>query len=173
VIRAAMNSISNALVTENACAMIAWLDAQEGEAHHHCCVGHCMSGCYITTVAAPFPHRIKAAASLYRMHIVTDKSDSSRKLIGHVQRRLYYAFAEHNQSVPVHVIPDLKRALAATDVANTVAIFQATRRGFCFSEQVVHDPVASEHTCADIIDVVVPRDRVTRRLRSVMRSEPG
>jgi carboxymethylenebutenolidase len=68
VIKAAMNSLTNALVTDDTGAMLAWFDAQDkvrpGPAG---CVGHCMSGCYITTVAARFPHRIKAAASVLRL----------------------------------------------------------------------------------------------------------
>src|SRR4051812_33932048 len=72
VIRAAMNSLSNALVTDDTAAMLAWFDAQDkARSGPVGCVGHCMSGCYITTVAARFPHRIKAAASLYGVNIVT------------------------------------------------------------------------------------------------------
>ncbi len=154
VIRAAMNSINNALVTEDTGAMIAWLDAQDkAKPGAIGCVGHCMSGCYITTVAARFSHRIKAAASLYGVNIVTDKPDSSHKLVGLVQGELYYAFAEHDQSVPAHVIPDLKAALATTDVSNTVKIFEGTHHGFCFSERPVYDPEASEQTWADIFDM--------------------
>ncbi len=154
VIRASMNSITNALVTDDTAAMIAWLDAQDKAAPGPIgCVGHCMSGCYITTVAAKFPHRIKAAASLYGVNIVTDKADSSHKLIKDVTGELYYAFAEHDQSVPAHVIPELRATLAQTDVANTVKVFTGTHHGFCFAERAVYDPVASEQTWSDIFDL--------------------
>jgi carboxymethylenebutenolidase len=151
VIRAAMNSLTNALVTDDTAAMIAWLDAHDkAKPGPIGCVGHCMSGCYITTVAGRFPHRITAAASLYGVNIVTDKPDSSHQLINQVKGELYYAFAEHDQSVPEHVIPALRAALAATDVANTVKVFRGTHHGFCFAERAVYDAAASEQTWTDI-----------------------
>jgi carboxymethylenebutenolidase len=63
---AAMRSLTNAMVMEDTAGILGWLDAQE-----KCrpgpvgCVGYCMSGQHITNAAAIFPHRIKAAASLY------------------------------------------------------------------------------------------------------------
>lgn len=154
VIRAAMNSLTNALVTDDTAAMIAWLDAQDRARPGAIgCVGHCMSGCYVTTVAARFPHRIKAAASLYGVNIVTDKPDSSHLLVGDVAGELYYAFAEHDQSVPAHVVPALRAKLAASDVANTVKTFPGTHHGFCFAERAVYDAAASEQTWADIFDM--------------------
>ncbi len=111
VIRASMNSITNALVTDDTAAMLAWFDANDRVSPGPVgCVGHCMSGCYITTVSARFPHRMKAAASLYGVNIVTDKPDSSHLLLPQVKGELYYAFAEHDQSVPAHVIPDLQES---------------------------------------------------------------
>ena len=154
VIRAAMNSLTNALVSDDTAAMIAWFDAQDKARPGAIgCVGHCMSGCYITTVAARFPHRIKAAASLYGVNIVTDKPDSSHRLVNDVAGELYYAFAEHDQSVPAHVVPALRAALAETDVANTVKVFAGTHHGFCFAERAVYDAVAAEQTWTDIFDM--------------------
>ncbi len=86
-----------------------------------------------------------------RVNIVTDKPDSSHLLLPQVKGELYYAFAEHDQSVPAHVIPDLKASLAKTDVVSTVKVFDATHHGFCFAERAVYDPQASEQTWADIL----------------------
>jgi carboxymethylenebutenolidase len=151
VIRASMNSITNALVTDDTAAMIAWFDANDKVAPGPVgCVGYCMSGCYITTVSARFPHRIKAAASLYGVNIVTDKPDSSHLLLPLVTGELYYAFAEHDQSVPARVIPELQASLAKTSVANTVKVFAGTHHGFCFAERAVYDTQAAEQTWADM-----------------------
>ena len=90
------------------------------------CVGHCMSGQYITTVAAKFPHRMAAAASLYGVGIVTDKEDSPHLLVNEVKGELYYAFAEHDQSVPEHVIPALKAALDKAGTKHELHVFPGT-----------------------------------------------
>ena len=60
-----------------------------------------MSGKYITTVAAKFPTRFAAAASMYGVKIVTDQEDSPHLFLDQVQGELYYAFAETD----AHVVP--------------------------------------------------------------------
>ena len=59
-------------------------------------------------------------------------------------------FAEHDASVPDHVIPDLRAALARTDVKNTIKIFPGTHHGFAFPERAVYETIASEQTWTDM-----------------------
>jgi len=91
-----------------------------------------------------------AAASLYGVAIVTDKEDSPHLSLGKIKGELYYAFAEHDQSVPANVIPDLKAALNKTDVKATVETFPGTHHGFCFPERAVYDTLAAETTWSKI-----------------------
>ena len=93
---------------------------------------------------------LAAAASLYGVKIVTDQPDSPHLLVDKIKGELYYAFAEHDASVPDHVIPDLKTALAKTDVKNTIKIFPGTQHGFAFPERAVYETIASEQTWADM-----------------------
>ncbi len=147
VIRPAMNSLTNALVTDDTAAMLAFLDAHDAVKPGPVgCVGHCMSGRYITTVAARFPHRIVAAASLYGVGILTEADNSPHKLLGDIKGELYYAFAEHDQSVPAHVIPALKSALEKAGTTHTLEVYPGTHHGFCFPERQVYDPLAAETT---------------------------
>ena len=147
VIRASMNHLTNARVIDDTAGLLAYFDALDivtpGKVG---CVGHCMSGQYITTVAAKFPHRMAAAASLYGVGIVTDKEDSPHLLVGEVKGELYYAFAEHDQSVPEHVIPALKAALDKAGTKHELHVFPGTNHGFCFPERAVYDTLAAEET---------------------------
>ena len=94
VIKAAMNSLTIAEVNDDTGAFVAWLDAQpEVKAGPMGCVGHCMSGRYITAVAARFPTRMVACASLYGVGIVTDKEDSPHLTLSQVKGELYFGFA--------------------------------------------------------------------------------
>ncbi len=152
VVRAAMNSLTNALVTDDTAAMLGWLDAQDKVTPGPVgCVGYCMSGQYITTVSAQFPHRMAVAASLYGVKIVTDRSDSPHLVVGRIKGELYYAFAEHDQSVPDHVIPDLRAALGRTDVRHTIKVFPGTHHGFAFAERAVYETIAAEQTWTDML----------------------
>ena len=93
--REAMNSLTNADVTDDTAGILAFLDAQADVAAGPVgCVGYCMSGRYVTTVAGRFPTRIKASASMYGVGIVTDKEDSPHLLLDQVQGELLFIFAE-------------------------------------------------------------------------------
>ena len=63
-----------------------------------------------------------------------------------MQGELYYAFAEHDQSVPANVIPTLNSALAAAGTAHTLEVYPGTHHGFCFAERQTYDPLAAEAT---------------------------
>jgi carboxymethylenebutenolidase len=151
VFLAAMNSLTNELVVDDTAAMLGWLDGcdrvRPGAVG---CVGYCMSGQYITTVSARFPHRMAAAASLYGVKIVTDQPDSPHLLLDKIKGELYYAFAETDHAVPDHVIPDLKSALAKTDVKHTIKVFPGTMHGFAFPERAVYETMAAEQTWTDM-----------------------
>ena len=145
VIRAAMNSLSNEQVTDDTAGLLAWLDAQDNVRSGPVgCVGYCMSGQYITTVAARFPHRIASAVSLYGVGIVTDKPDSPHLLVDKVRGELYYAFAETDGSVPAHVIPALTEALNAADTKYDLEICPGTTHGFQFPARADYHAEESE-----------------------------
>jgi carboxymethylenebutenolidase len=151
VMRAVMNSQSNAFVVDDTAALLAYLDAQDKARPGPVgCVGHCMSGQYITTVSARFPHRMAAAASLYGVGIITDKEDSPHLLLDRIKGELYYAFAETDQAVPAHIPGDLKKALDKADAKYELKVFPGTHHGFCFPERAVYDTLAAEETWSKI-----------------------
>jgi carboxymethylenebutenolidase len=147
VMRAAMNSLTNALVMDDTAGMIGWLDAQE-----KCrpgplgCVGYCMSGQYITAAAATFPHRITSAASLYGVGIITDKENSPHLQLDKVKGELYYAFAETDRSVPEHIPGELKGLLERHGIKHELKVFPDTEHGFAFAERAVYNTLAAEET---------------------------
>src|SRR5437588_544839 len=64
--RAAMNSLTNAMVMDDTAGLLAYLDSQDkAKPGPVGCVGYCMSGQHITNAAAYYPHRIAPAAPLY------------------------------------------------------------------------------------------------------------
>ena len=109
-----------------------------------------MSGKYITTAAARYPHRMKAAASMYGVGIVTDQEDSPHLLLDKVQGELYYCFAEVDATVPDHVIPTLKDALAKAGTEHVLEQLPDTHHGFQFAERPAYAPEAAEHAWSQI-----------------------
>ena len=153
VVRGAMVSLTNAMVAEDTRGMIAFLDAQsQVKPGPLGCVGHCMSGSFVTTIAAQFP-RMKAAASLYGVDIVTDKDDSPHLLLDKVEGELYFGFAEVDPSVPANVIPDLQAAIGKTGTKATIETYEGSHHGFCFAARPDYDPIAAERSWTVLFDL--------------------
>jgi carboxymethylenebutenolidase len=152
VIRGAMDSLSNAQVVEDSAGYLAWLDSQpKVKTGKVGCIGHCMSGCFVTSLAARFQNRIGAAASLYGVGLVTEAEDSPHLLLDKVKGELYFAFAGHDPSVPDHVIPTLEEGLRKSGVKHEVQIFGHAHHGFCFSGRKDYDVFAAEESFEKII----------------------
>jgi carboxymethylenebutenolidase len=153
VIRAAMQSLTNTAVTEDTAGMIAFLDGQDKARPGPLgCVGHCMSGPFAMTVAARFS-RMRAAAALYGVDMVTDKPDSPHLLAGQVAGELYIGFAEHDPSVPATVQPALKKALDGAGTRYAMETYMGVHHGFCFANRPDYDPAAAERAWDVLFDL--------------------
>jgi carboxymethylenebutenolidase len=147
VFLAAMRSLTNAMVMDDTGGLLGYMDGQD-----KCkpgpvgCLGYCMSGQYITSAAAHFPHRIAAAASLYGVGIITDKEDSPHLLLDRIKGELYYAFAETDRSVPPNIPGDLAKLLSKTNIKHKIKTFPGTEHGFAFPERAVYSTLAAEET---------------------------
>ena len=145
VIFAAMHHLDNQMVAEDTGGWIAWLDAQDKCAPGPIgVVGHCMSGQYVTTVAAQFSTRIAAAASMYGVGIVTDKDDSPHLRLNDIKGEMLFNFAEVDHAVPDEDVKNLLKALKGSKCKATVKVYKDTVHGFQFSERDPYHPVASE-----------------------------
>ena len=146
-ILSAMASLTNAKVMDDTGGLLGWLDAQDkAKPGPVGCVGYCMSGMHITNAAAFYPHRIKAAASLYGVGIITDKEDSPHLFLDRIKGELYYAFAETDRSVPPHIPGELKRLLEQKGVKHQLKVFPGTEHGFAFPERAIYNTLAAEET---------------------------
>ncbi|MGH8712564.1 MAG: dienelactone hydrolase family protein [Casimicrobiaceae bacterium] len=153
VIRGAMQSLSNASLADDTAGMLAFLDAQDRVKPGAVgCVGHCMSGPFALTAAARFP-RMKAAAALYGVNMVTEAPDSPHRLMNDVQGELYIAFAEVDPAVPANVVPDLQAALAKAGTRHVLETIPGTHHGYCFAARNDYNPAAAEATWAKLFDL--------------------
>ncbi len=145
LIKDAWLNLSNADAVDDTAAMLAYLDAQDAVRPGPVgCIGFCMGGRGATVAATHFPHRIKASASLYGVHLCTDREDSPHRLLDKVQGELYYGFAEHDQSVPPGDVTNFRAALDKAGPKYTLDVYPGTQHGFSFPERASYSPLASE-----------------------------
>ncbi len=148
---AAMNSLTNAMIVEDTAALIGYLDAQEKVKPGALgCIGYCMSGKFVTTVAARYANRFAASASLYGVGIVTKEEDSPHLLVKAIKGEMYFGFAEHDQHVPAEVIPTLRDALNKAGTHHTLEVLPGSHHGYQFPEREVYDTHAAEDSWAKI-----------------------
>jgi carboxymethylenebutenolidase len=153
VIRAAMQSLSISNVMDDTGGMLAWLDAQEKvKSGPIGCVGHCMSGPFALAAASQYP-RMKAAAALYGVNMVTEAPDSPHLGVHHVKGELYIGFAETDPAVPEHVAPKLKAALEKAGTRHVLETIPGTHHGYLFAARADYNPVAAEATWAKLFDL--------------------
>jgi len=107
-------------------------------------VGYCMSGRYAISAATGFPDRVKAAASIYGTHLMTDAADSPHRTAHKASGELYFACAETDRWAPPEMIAPLREALASDGVAAEVEVYPGTQHAFAFPQRPVYDKAAAE-----------------------------
>jgi carboxymethylenebutenolidase len=153
VIRAAMQSLTNASVSEDTAGMIAFLDGQDkAKPGPLGCVGHCMSGPFAMTVAANYG-RMRAAAALYGVDMVTERDDSPHRLAKRIEGELYVGFAGHDPAVPASVPPALQQALEAAGTRYRMETYEGAHHGFCFANRPDYDAAAAERAWDRLFDL--------------------
>ena len=145
VIFAALDSFTNAKSMEDTRAVLNWLDrCPFAAAGPRGCIGFCMTGKTVMTALGTFPDEIVAGVSMYGVGIVTDAADSPHLLAGQVGGVGYFAFAERDRHVPDHVVPTLRKALAAAGAKVEIETYPDTDHGFSFWERDIYRHAAAE-----------------------------
>jgi carboxymethylenebutenolidase len=131
-----MNSLTNAMVCDDARALLAYADqdpaAGSGAAG---CVGYCMSGPFAFAVAAAIPQRIAAAASFHGVRLCTEALDSPHLDAHRVRGELYFGCAETDEWAPREMIDALDAHLASVGASYRIEWYPGTVHGFVFPQR--------------------------------------
>ncbi len=141
-----MNSLNSGLIAEDTQAIFDFL-AGEDQARGGAlgCVGYCMSGPFAMAMAAAYPERIAAAASMYGVRLCTDAADSPHRTAARIKGELYVGCAETDVWAPREMIDALAEHLATTDVRHRIEWYPGTHHGFAFPSRAgAYDMRAAE-----------------------------
>jgi carboxymethylenebutenolidase len=140
-----MGSISIPLIMDDTDALLDFADrdpaASPGPAG---AIGYCMSGQYAINAAARHPERIRCAASLYGVQLVTDAQDSPHLAAQKAKGELYFACAEHDTYAPLEMVEALDASLKTAGANAEVEIYPGVHHGFAFPQRAVYDKPAAE-----------------------------
>ena len=140
-----MGNLSNAMVNDDTGAMIELADADDAaDASRVGVVGYCMSGPFAVMVAAAHNDRVRAAASIHGVALVTDADDSPHQHLGAVNGEVYIGCAEHDSYAPPEMIDAFEKAMGEAGTAGRVEWYPGTEHGFAYAERPQYDKDASE-----------------------------
>jgi carboxymethylenebutenolidase len=140
-----MNTLSNARVVADTESMLAHIRSADGAAPGAVgCVGYCMSGQYVVSVAAAYPDDFAAIASFYGVGIVTDKDDSPHLKADRIKGELYLGFASDDPYVPQELLDRMPGIFEAAGANHRIEVYPGTEHGFAFPQRPVYDKPAGE-----------------------------
>ena len=140
-----LKSLSNGLVAEDTEALLDFADHQkEIKKGPLGCVGYCMSGPFVFTIAGRFPGRFAASASIYGAGLITDRPDSPHLLAPQIKGEIYFACAEIDKWAPLPLVEELRRVLAKAGVSHEVELFPGAEHGFAFPQRYCYNKAAAE-----------------------------
>src|SRR6202048_1370892 len=138
-----MAPINIPMVMEDTKALLAYADGQSAARKDIVgTVGYCMSGRYAINAATHFPGRVKAAASIYGTHLVTDQPDSPHLAASKTKAELYFGCAETDIYAPQEIIDKLQASMKGTHAE--VEVYPGTHHGFAFPKRPVLHRGAAE-----------------------------
>ena len=140
-----MGAINIPLVMQDIDALIAFA-AEDAAARISAmgCVGYCMSGPYAVNAAVRHKGRIRAAASIYGVALVTDRPDSPHLALQHTDARLYFGCAETDPYAPQEMIDKLRAEVESRHANAEVEIYPGTAHGFAFPQRPAYNKPAAE-----------------------------
>jgi len=140
-----MNSLTIAKVMQDGDALLAFADHDPAAATGPVgAVGYCMSGQYAISLAARWPERVAAAASIYGVRLITDEADSPHLAAAKAGGELYFACAEHDAYAPLETVEALDQAMKAHRLNAEVELYPGVHHGFAFPLRPVYDKPAAE-----------------------------
>jgi len=140
-----MNSLSIPLVMADAQALIDFIDADPvARPGGIGTLGYCMSGQYAVNAEAAFPSRVVAAASLYGVMLVTDKSDSPHLMARQTKADVYFGCAETDHWAPLEMVEQLRSLLADQGERVEVELYPKVEHGFAFPQRAAYNKEAAE-----------------------------
>ncbi len=140
-----MRTLTNALVVSDTKPLLAHIAADKAASSGPAgCVGYCMSGQFVVSIAATYSTEFAAIASFYGVGIVTEKQDSPHLMADDIKGTLYLAFASDDPFVPSSTLASLPQLMTKAGVKHRVEIYPDTGHGFAFPQRPAYVKVAGE-----------------------------
>ncbi len=153
-----MNSLTNAIVLDDARAMLSFADAEPlADTSKVGVVGYCMSGPFALMAAAGLPGQVRATASFHGVRLAVEADDSPHRHLAEINGEVYVGCAETDHWAPPAMVAELASALetakASSSVSGAVEWYPGTEHGFVFPQRPAYDREAAERHWSRLHDL--------------------
>jgi carboxymethylenebutenolidase len=149
-----IDGLTNSMVTRDTESLFAFLDCDPiARSGALAIIGYCMSGPFVFRLAGAYPNRVAAAASMYGVHLITDKPDSPHLLAGDIKGEMYFACAEHDKYISATEINAVKALLVEKKVRGGVEVYSEAEHGFAFPARRAYRKASSERHWEQLFDL--------------------
>lgn len=141
-----MTNLSNGLVANDCQSLLEFASTNAtADTDRVGVIGYCMSGPFALYFASVEPDRVKAAASIHGVKLVTGEDDSPHKQLASTKAEIYVGCAEIDDYAPPELIAEFDEAMQAAKVDGQIEWHPGTHHGFAFAEREgIYDQDASE-----------------------------
>jgi carboxymethylenebutenolidase len=148
---AMLQSLTRERVVADTRAFLGYLDAQSAvQPPGVGAVGYGMGGALALTVAAAFPGRVDAVASIHGARLATRASDSPHRRAAEIEGEIYVAVAELDPWILPGETEQLEAALSLAQVRYTIEVYPGAGHGFAVPGEAAFDRKASEQHWTDL-----------------------
>lgn len=110
------------------------------------CIGYCMSGQFVVSIAGAYPQDFRATVSLHGVKILTPHDDSPHLLFSKLQGEQYFGFAEDDPYVPLDEVETITQALKENGAQALVEVHPGTEHGFVFPARPAYNKAEAERS---------------------------
>lgn len=140
-----MGNLTNRMVAEDVGDLIRYAEATEAaDASAVGVTGYCMSGPFALWVAAEFPNKIKAAATIHGVRLAVDGEDSPHSRASEISAEVLVMAAERDHYVDKPHFDRLVDALDTAGVQHTSEWIMDVDHGFVFPQRPLFNKSAAE-----------------------------
>jgi carboxymethylenebutenolidase len=144
-------ALTNAMVDEDAGALLKYFEREPVSQGPAGSVGFCMGGRHAMYIAGTRSERLQATASLHGTQLVSDKPDSPHRFADRFRGEIYCGFAEHDPYVPPSIASALEKLLAGrSSVKYRAVTHPRAAHGYAIPDRDVYDHAAAERDWAAI-----------------------
>ena len=146
IVRAPLRKLTDAMVVSDTDAILAHLDSDPAASKGPVgCIGYCMGGRHVFRVAAAYPDRFKACASLHGTNLATDAPDSPHLQMAECDCDcdLYCGFAQWDKFASPATVEALAQTLRGTKVNYRYEIHPDADHGYALPDRDIHDRQAA------------------------------